>query len=372
MSTDMCSHPGAGKDWKTAPTILSLAQIGGAQRSLGLGARGGRRGGADPPPAKSCGYDGQAHGHGRKYPAHPPGPQELAGPSSGHSPAGGGKAKLLQRVPPCLLECLPGHVLGGAGVGGHGHGDPEDDPLEPAHERDRKVGISRAKAREQCLVGQPLTWRAHSSHPPHTYVRTGASDGLDTRCSSGTTLPGWAELEIRHNRNPFRSVIRKNCVSRFSLDGGFAVPALLTGPARSRQRRPLGRIAVVFALASAVTTFTGTTALAAPTAAQSNPSQITSVNDCSATVGNITQETLNGEAVVTFTGQIECNSSAMQIYIHAALFNCRSMQPEESHVFLAADCGNTTNAETYTPEKSGVTYAISDETGAANAYYARY
>jgi hypothetical protein len=180
------------------------------------------------------------------------------------------------------------------------------------------------------------------------------------------------------------------------------MPVPLTSPGQSRRRWPLGRIAVVFALAGAVTAFTGTTALAAPAAAQSNPGQITSVNvpqsvsengtvggdsiaanvagsasvagsttdGCSATVSNITQETLNGKAVVTFTGQVECNSSATQIYIHTGLSNCGSIQPEESHVFLAANCGITTNAETYTPEESGVTYTISDETRAVNAYYA--
>jgi hypothetical protein len=91
---------------------------------------------------------------------------------------------------------------------------------------------------------------------------------------------------------------------------------------------------------------------------------------CSATVSNITQETLNGKAVVTFTGEVECNSSATQIYLHTSLFNCWSVQPEESKVFLSANCGNKTNAETYTPEESGVTYTISDETAAVNAYYA--
>jgi hypothetical protein len=94
------------------------------------------------------------------------------------------------------------------------------------------------------------------------------------------------------------------------------------------------------------------------------------IDGCSATVSNITPETLNGKAVVTFTGQVECNSSATQIYLHTSLFNCRSVQPEESKVFLSANCGNITNAETYTPEKSGVTYTISDETAADNAYYA--
>jgi hypothetical protein len=91
---------------------------------------------------------------------------------------------------------------------------------------------------------------------------------------------------------------------------------------------------------------------------------------CSVTVSNITQETLNGKAVVTFTGQVECNSSATQIYLHTSLFNCWSVQPKESKIFLSANCGDITNAETYTPEESGVTYKISDETAAVNAYYA--
>jgi hypothetical protein len=50
------------------------------------------------------------------------------------------------------------------------------------------------------------------------------------------------------------------------------MPVPLIGPAQSRRRWPLGRIAAVFALAGAVTAFTGTTALAAPA------DQITSVN----------------------------------------------------------------------------------------------
>jgi hypothetical protein len=91
---------------------------------------------------------------------------------------------------------------------------------------------------------------------------------------------------------------------------------------------------------------------------------------CSATVSNITQETLGGKAVVTFTGQVECNSSATQIYLHTALYNCGSVQPRESHNFLSANCSTLTNAETYTPEESGVTYTISDERAAADVYYA--
>jgi hypothetical protein len=94
------------------------------------------------------------------------------------------------------------------------------------------------------------------------------------------------------------------------------------------------------------------------------------IDGCSATVSNITQETLNGKAVVTFSGHVECNSSATQIYLHTALYNCGSVQPEESHNFLAANCSPLTNAETFTPEKSGVSYTISDETAAGDAYYA--
>jgi hypothetical protein len=94
------------------------------------------------------------------------------------------------------------------------------------------------------------------------------------------------------------------------------------------------------------------------------------LDGCSATVSNITWQTLNGKAVVTFTGQVECNSSATQIYLHTALYNCGSVQPRESHDFLSANCGNITNSETYTPEESGVTYTISDQSAAADAYYA--
>jgi hypothetical protein len=91
---------------------------------------------------------------------------------------------------------------------------------------------------------------------------------------------------------------------------------------------------------------------------------------CSATLSNITRQTLDGKAVVTFTGAVECDSSATQIYLHTSLYNCGSVQPQESKVFLSANCGDMTNSETYTPEESGVTYTISDETAAANAYYA--
>jgi hypothetical protein len=91
---------------------------------------------------------------------------------------------------------------------------------------------------------------------------------------------------------------------------------------------------------------------------------------CTATVSNITQETLNGKEVVTFTGQVECNSATAQIYLHTNLYNCWSVQPVQSKNFLSANCSSKTNAETFTPEESGVTYTISDETAAVNAYYA--
>jgi hypothetical protein len=109
---------------------------------------------------------------------------------------------------------------------------------------------------------------------------------------------------------------------------------------------------------------------AAASAAGSSKVAESTIDGCSVTASNITPETLNGKAVVTFTGQVECNSAATQIYLHTALYNCGSVQPQESHDFLAANCGNKTNAETFTPEESGVTYTISDEAAAADAYYA--
>jgi hypothetical protein len=114
----------------------------------------------------------------------------------------------------------------------------------------------------------------------------------------------------------------------------------------------------------------GAAAPAAASAAGSTAVAGSTIDGCSATVSNITQETLGGKAVVTFTGQVECNSSATQIYLHTALYKCGSVQPQESHDFLAANCAVKTNAETLTPEKSGVTYTISDEAAATNAYYA--
>jgi hypothetical protein len=109
---------------------------------------------------------------------------------------------------------------------------------------------------------------------------------------------------------------------------------------------------------------------AAPASASVTGSTSVTLDGCTATVSNITQETLNGKAVVTFTGQVECSSPATSIYVQTNLINCGSLRPRESTDFLAANCWGKSNAETYTPEESGVTYTISDEAAAADAYYA--
>lgn len=114
----------------------------------------------------------------------------------------------------------------------------------------------------------------------------------------------------------------------------------------------------------------GAAAPAAASVARSTSVAGSTIDGCSATVSNITPETLNGKAVVAFTGQVECNSSATQIFLHTGTFNCGSVQPRASHPFLLANCSVNTNAETFTPEESGVTYTISGEAAAADAYYA--
>ena len=114
----------------------------------------------------------------------------------------------------------------------------------------------------------------------------------------------------------------------------------------------------------------GTAAPAAASVARSTSVAGSTIDGCNATASNITPETINGKAVVTFTGQVECNSSATQIFLHTGLFNCGSVQPRASHPFLLANCSVNTNAETFTPEESGVTYTISDDAAAADAFYA--
>jgi hypothetical protein len=131
-----------------------------------------------------------------------------------------------------------------------------------------------------------------------------------------------------------------------------------------------GSIKTLLVCGAVIAAGLGAAAPAAAGVAGSTGVAVSTTDGCSTTVSNITWETLDGKAVVTFTGQVECNSSATQIYLHTSLFNCWSVQPEESKIFLSANCGNITNSETYTPEESGVTYTISDETAAADAYYA--
>jgi hypothetical protein len=131
-----------------------------------------------------------------------------------------------------------------------------------------------------------------------------------------------------------------------------------------------GSIKTLLVCGAVIAAGLGAAAPAAASVAGSTGVAVSTTDGCSTTVSNITWETLDGKAVVTFTGQVECNSSATQIYLHTSLFNCWSVQPEESKIFLSANCGNITNSETYTPEESGVTYTISDETAAADAYYA--
>jgi hypothetical protein len=114
----------------------------------------------------------------------------------------------------------------------------------------------------------------------------------------------------------------------------------------------------------------GAAAPAAASVARASSVAASTIDGCSVTVSNITPETLNGKAVVTVTAQVDCSSSTTQIYLHTAMYNCGSVQPQASHDFLAANCRVKTNAETFTPEESGVTYTITDSETAANAYYA--
>jgi len=55
-----------------------------------------------------------------------------------------------------LLEGVLRDVLGRARVAGDRLGHAEDDPLEPAHERDRQLGVARAEPGEQYFIGLPF------------------------------------------------------------------------------------------------------------------------------------------------------------------------------------------------------------------------
>lgn len=92
---------------------------------------------------------------------------------------------------------------------------------------------------------------------------------------------------------------------------------------------------------------------------------------CTATISDITRVTVDGAAVVRFTGQVQCGVPGTQILLHTNLFNCGDLQPKARKPWLLANCGNLTSAETFTPEGTGVTYTISSaDYPASDAYYA--
>jgi hypothetical protein len=114
---------------------------------------------------------------------------------------------------------------------------------------------------------------------------------------------------------------------------------------------------------------------AASSAASSAAGPAASASDsCTHVVENIHWGTINGQASVTFAGQVECNFSAPTILLHTSLFFCGSQQPENNKGWLLADCQNMTNNQTYAPEESGVTYTLSSpastEVATKAGYYA--
>jgi hypothetical protein len=106
---------------------------------------------------------------------------------------------------------------------------------------------------------------------------------------------------------------------------------------------------------------------AAPAAASAATS-----DSCTVTISDIHGGTVNGQATVSFTGQVECNYSAASIELHTALYWCGSQQPEARKNWLAGNCGNHTSMQTFTPEEAGVTYTISSATDTVTetGYYA--
>ena len=110
---------------------------------------------------------------------------------------------------------------------------------------------------------------------------------------------------------------------------------------------------------------------AAPAAAHAaGPAQ----DSCTTAVSNIHWGTVNGQASVTFAGQVACNYSTTSIELHTVLYFCGSQQPENSKNWLAANCQPDTNSQTFAPEESGMTYALSapasTETATRPGYYA--
>jgi hypothetical protein len=101
---------------------------------------------------------------------------------------------------------------------------------------------------------------------------------------------------------------------------------------------------------------------------------VSASGSCTPVAGNIHWGTVNGQASVTFTGQVECNSTAPSIFLHASLFFCGNQRPKDNKNWLLADCQDMTNDQTFTPEESGVTYMVSSpaptEVATQAGYYA--
>ena len=111
----------------------------------------------------------------------------------------------------------------------------------------------------------------------------------------------------------------------------------------------------------------GAAAPAANAAVSASPS-------CTPTPNNIRWGTVNGQASVTFAGQVECNFPAPSILLHTSLFFCGAQRPKDNKNWLLADCQDMTNSQTFTPEESGVTYMLSSpsltEIATQAGYYA--
>lgn len=111
----------------------------------------------------------------------------------------------------------------------------------------------------------------------------------------------------------------------------------------------------------------GAAAPAASAAVSASPS-------CTPTPNNIHWGTVNGQASVTFAGQVECNSPTPSILLHTSLFFCGTQRPKDNKNWLLADCQDMTNSQTFTPEESGVTYMLSSpsptEIATQTGYYA--
>jgi len=110
---------------------------------------------------------------------------------------------------------------------------------------------------------------------------------------------------------------------------------------------------------------------AAPAAASA---AVSAGHSCTPTVNDIHWGTVNGHASVTFTGQVECNSTTESIFLHTVLYFCGSQKPENNKTWLIANCQADTNSQTVTPEESGVTYTLASpaptETATRTGYYA--